>query len=189
MNSPLVSICIPTYNGEKYLKECLDSCIDQTFKNYEIIICDDCSSDGTIKIIEEYSEKFPQLKLFINDKNLGLVGNWNQCIHYSNGEWIKQTLTSKDGSVRYTTFVRTSGKIPQSKQDHQSKIGDLKLELERLVESQEFEKACEVRDLIKSLENNQEKIKKLNKELELAVKEQNFEKAIEIRDQLKSLQK
>ena len=107
----------------------------------------------------------------------------------SNGEWIKQTLTSKDGSIRYTTFVRTSGKIPQSKQDHQSKIGDLKLELERLVESQEFEKACEVRDLIKSLENNQEKIKKLNKELELAVREQNFERAIELRDQLKSLQK
>jgi len=89
MNSPLVSICIPTYNGEKYLKECLDSCIDQTFKNYEIIICDDCSSDGTIKIIEEYAKIFPQIILFQNDENLGLVGNWNRCIHHSNGEWIK----------------------------------------------------------------------------------------------------
>ena len=85
MNSPLVSICIPTYNGEKYLKECLDSCIDQTFKNYEIIICDDCSSDGTIKIIEEYAKIFPQIILFQNDGNLGLVGNWNRCIHHSNG--------------------------------------------------------------------------------------------------------
>ena len=89
MNSPLVSICIPTYNGEKYLKECLDSCIDQTFKSYEIIICDDCSSDGTIKIIEEYAKIFPQIILFQNDGNLGLVGNWNRCIHHSNGEWIK----------------------------------------------------------------------------------------------------
>lgn len=107
----------------------------------------------------------------------------------SNGEWTKQTFTSKDGSIRYTTFVRTSGKIPQSKQDHQTKIGDLKLELDRLVEAQEFEKACEVRDLIKSLENNSQLIEKLTKDLDEAVKVQNFEKAIEIRDQLKSLQK
>jgi len=89
MNKPFVSICIPTYNGEKYLKECIDSCINQSFKNYEIIICDDCSSDGTVKIIEEYLDKIPHLKLFKNDKNLGLVGNWNQCIQKANGEWIK----------------------------------------------------------------------------------------------------
>lgn len=107
----------------------------------------------------------------------------------SNGDWVKQTYTSKDGSIRYTTFVRTTGKVPQSKQNLDTKIGDLKAELESLVEKQDFEKACEVRDLIKSLENNSETIKKLNKELDIAVKEQNFEKAIEIRDQLKSLQK
>lgn len=107
----------------------------------------------------------------------------------SNGDWIRQTYTSKDGSIRYTTFIRTSGKVPQSKQDMTTRIGDLKAELELLVEKQDFEKACQIRDLIKSLEDNSESIKKLNKELDVAIKEQNFERAIQIRDELKSLQK
>ena len=52
MSNPIVSICIPTYNGDKYLVECLNSCVNQTFKDYEIIICDDGSSDKSISIIE-----------------------------------------------------------------------------------------------------------------------------------------
>lgn len=107
----------------------------------------------------------------------------------SNGDWVKQNFTSKDGSIRMTTFVRTSGKVSQSKQDISTKIGDLKAELESCVEKQEFEKACELRDKIISLEKNTEKIKSLNIELQNAVKVQNFERAIEIRDELKKLQK
>lgn len=53
-----LSIVIPTYNVEKYIRECLDSCINQTFKGeYEIICVDDGSTDNTIKIIEEYTTK------------------------------------------------------------------------------------------------------------------------------------
>ena len=57
MSNPLVSICIPTYNGDKYLVECLKSCVNQFFKDFEIIICDDGSSDKTISIIESYALK------------------------------------------------------------------------------------------------------------------------------------
>jgi glycosyltransferase involved in cell wall biosynthesis len=89
MTSPLISICIPTYNGDKYLEECLNTCLKQTFTDYEIIICDDGSSDGTISMIEAYKIKYPQIKFYKNEKNLGLVGNWNKCLELSSGEWIK----------------------------------------------------------------------------------------------------
>ena len=87
--SPLVSICVPTYNGDKYLLECLESCVNQSFKDYEIIICDDASSDNTISIIESYAVKNSFIKFTKNEKKLGLVGNWNKCLELSSGDWIK----------------------------------------------------------------------------------------------------
>jgi glycosyltransferase involved in cell wall biosynthesis len=89
MTKPLISVCIPVYNGEKYLKTCLDSVISQTFLNYEVIICDDGSKDGSISIAEEYAGKHSSIKFFKNDRNLGLVGNWNRCVELANGSWIK----------------------------------------------------------------------------------------------------
>lgn len=89
MNQPLVSICIPTYNGEKYLKECLDSVLSQSYSNIEIIVVDDCSKDATCDIIDEYSLKDNRISLYHNEFNLGLVGNWNKCLELAQGEWIK----------------------------------------------------------------------------------------------------
>ncbi|MES2515825.1 MAG: glycosyltransferase [Bacteroidota bacterium] len=89
MSNPLVSICIPTYNGDKYLVECLDSCISQSFKDYEIIICDDGSSDNTISIIDAYTAKYSFISFYKGEQNLGLVGNWNKCLSLSSGKWIK----------------------------------------------------------------------------------------------------
>jgi glycosyltransferase involved in cell wall biosynthesis len=89
MTNPLISICIPTYNGEKYLAECIDTCLDQTFTDYEIVVCDDGSNDGTIAMLEEYQRKHSFIKFHKNEKNLGLVGNWNKCIELSSGKWIK----------------------------------------------------------------------------------------------------
>jgi glycosyltransferase involved in cell wall biosynthesis len=87
--SPYISICIPTYNGEKYLVECLESCISQTYSNYEIVICDDGSKDGTPALLETFQKRSDRIKFYKNEKNLGLVGNWNRCIEKSSGEWIK----------------------------------------------------------------------------------------------------
>lgn len=89
MTKPLISVCIPVYNGEKYLNPCLDSVMLQTFTNYEVIVCDDGSKDKSGSIIEEYAKKYPQIKFFKNESNLGLVGNWNRCIEHANGTWIK----------------------------------------------------------------------------------------------------
>lgn len=86
---PLVSICVPTYNGEKYFRECLDSILAQTFSDFEVLIVDDKSSDNTFYIAQEYVKKDARIRVMRNDKNLGLVGNWNRCVEFACGQWIK----------------------------------------------------------------------------------------------------
>ena len=80
-----VSIIIPTYNGEKYIAETIDSCLRQTYKNIEILVIDDCSSDKTVEILELYKEK---IKTTINEKNQGLVKNINKMALKSNNKYL-----------------------------------------------------------------------------------------------------
>lgn len=84
-----VSICIPTYNGALYLEEALNSVLNQTYDNFEVIIVDDQSTDNTCDISKKFSEKDQRIHCYQNEKNLGLVGNWNKCIELAKGEWIK----------------------------------------------------------------------------------------------------
>lgn len=87
-----VSVCIPTYNSALYIRAAIDSVLIQEFKDYEILIVDDCSSDDTKMIIEKYTKKYPQIRFYINKKNLGIVGNFNKCLDLSSGEYIKFLL-------------------------------------------------------------------------------------------------
>jgi glycosyltransferase involved in cell wall biosynthesis len=84
---PLISVALATYNGEKFLREQLDSIYAQTCKNIEVIACDDCSSDGTVNILDEYSQKFG-LKCFKNEINLGFVKNFEKAITLCTGDYI-----------------------------------------------------------------------------------------------------
>jgi glycosyltransferase involved in cell wall biosynthesis len=86
---PKVSICIPTYNGREHLKECLESVRAQTFQNFEVIICDDQSSDGTLDFARELARGDERFHFIQNPRRFGLVGNWNNCIAVSHGEWVK----------------------------------------------------------------------------------------------------
>jgi len=92
MENTLISICIPLYNGEKYLEQCLNSAINQTYKNIEIVLVDDASSDSTWSIASKYAERDTRIKLHRNDKNIGLVANFNKCLQLAGGEWIKLLL-------------------------------------------------------------------------------------------------
>lgn len=75
------SVALCTYNGETYIAEQLDSILNQTLPVSEIIICDDLSSDGTVKILKKYSEKYPDLiKIYENPENLGYVGNFEKAM-------------------------------------------------------------------------------------------------------------
>lgn len=85
----LVSICIPTYNGEKYILEALSSVNSQNYKNIEIIISDDNSNDNTLKIVNDFIDisKFP-IKI-VHHKPNGIGANWNNSLKHASGEFIK----------------------------------------------------------------------------------------------------
>lgn len=87
--NPLVSICIPTYNGALYLKQALDSVLQQTYDNLELIVSDDASTDGTLAIIKNFNKtsKLP-IHIFHHEPK-GIGANWNHCIEHANGKYIK----------------------------------------------------------------------------------------------------
>lgn len=88
-NNPLVSICIPTYNGEAFIQEALDSALAQSYKPIEIIISDDNSTDNTLRIVNEIAKKSTiSIKIF-NHKPSGIGANWNHCIRNAKGNYIK----------------------------------------------------------------------------------------------------
>jgi glycosyltransferase involved in cell wall biosynthesis len=86
-----VSIITLSYNGEKYIRETIDSCLNQTYPNVEIIVIDDCSSDNTINILKEYGEK---IRLYQNEENQGISKNLNRAVNLSQGEYF--TLLGHD---------------------------------------------------------------------------------------------
>jgi glycosyltransferase involved in cell wall biosynthesis len=83
-----LSICLPTYNAGGFLSQALDSILNQTYKDYEIIIVDDNSTDNTPEIINRYLQKDSRIKYFQNEQNLGIFHNWNKCLEYASGDCI-----------------------------------------------------------------------------------------------------
>ena len=96
MSLPLVSICIPVYNGELYILKTLSSALNQTYKNLEIIIFDNCSTDKTAEIIKTFKDS--RITYHLNDKNYGILINSLKCLEAANGEFIK--LLSADDLLK-----------------------------------------------------------------------------------------
>ena len=86
-NSPLVSIIVPIYNVENYLSKCLDSLVNQTYSNIEILAVNDGSQDGSMQIVEDYQKKFKQLKR-LDKMNGGLSDARNYGIEHALGEYL-----------------------------------------------------------------------------------------------------
>lgn len=85
--TPLVSVIIPVYNVEKYLEKCLDSIINQTYKNIEIICINDGSTDSSLEILRKYAEKDNRIKV-VNQENKGLGATRNVGLEIAQGEFI-----------------------------------------------------------------------------------------------------
>jgi glycosyltransferase involved in cell wall biosynthesis len=85
----LISVCIPVYNGALYLQQAIESVLAQTYTHLEIVVADDGSTDSSIAIIEAYQQKDNRIKLYKNPQNLGLVGNWINCVEKAAGKWIQ----------------------------------------------------------------------------------------------------
>lgn len=86
---PLVSICLPVYNGEKFLAQAIDSVLAQTYRNFELLVSDDCSTDGSSEIIQRYAVRDGRIKSWSNDGRKGLFENYNVCMMHASGEIIK----------------------------------------------------------------------------------------------------
>ncbi len=85
---PVFSILIPVYKVEKYISQCLESVLAQTFESFEAICVDDCGGDDSVKIIEEFVKKDNRIKLIRHNKNLGLSGARNSALEKARGEYI-----------------------------------------------------------------------------------------------------
>lgn len=82
------SICVPVYNVENYLKMCLDSIINQTYKNIEIICVEDCSTDSSPKILEEYAKKDNRIIVLKHDGNKGLLAGRKTAVEKATGDYV-----------------------------------------------------------------------------------------------------
>lgn len=98
MNQPLISVIVPVYNVEKYLRRCLRSIYEQTYKNIEIVLVDDGSTDVSLQLLEEYAKKDSRAKI-IRQKNMGLSAARNTGIRYSKGEYL--TFIDSDDYVTH----------------------------------------------------------------------------------------
>lgn len=85
---PKVSVIVPMYNTEKFLRPCLDSILKQTLDDIEIIIVDDCSTDNSFKIASEYAKKHSNIRLVRQAKNSGVAAARNMGLHYAKGKYI-----------------------------------------------------------------------------------------------------
>lgn len=97
---PKVSVIMGAYNCESTLKDSIESIVNQSFEDWEFVICDDASNDSTLSILEEYKKRFPAKFIILhNEKNLMLAGSLNRCLSVANGEYIAR-MDADDISVK-----------------------------------------------------------------------------------------
>lgn len=89
--SPIFTVVVPVYNVEKYVKQCIESIIKQTFKNFELLIIDDCSTDNSMEIAEKISANDSRIKILYNDRNRGVGYTRNRGIDLAKGKYIMFT--------------------------------------------------------------------------------------------------
>lgn len=86
---PLVSVLIPTYRYARYLSEAIESVLSQDLRDFELIIADDASNDGTAEIIRRYALHDSRIRVHVHPKNIGMVANWNWCLQQARGRYVK----------------------------------------------------------------------------------------------------
>lgn len=139
----LVSVVVTSYNYQKYIKDTIISVLNQTFKDWEMIVIDDASTDASVKIIQELTKNDSRVKLIQNSENIGLKNSIKKALKEASGEWIaflesddlwredyleKKTALINEGrhfgfifndvelfgNTVYKTFPKVKGKFPRS---------------------------------------------------------------------------
>lgn len=104
-----VSVCLATYNGAKYLKEQLDSILSQLNENDEVVVVDDCSSDGTVDLVNSYGDH--RIRLYLNKENRGVNDSFEKAISMSKGEYIFLSDQDDVWPVGRLVIMKTTLKI------------------------------------------------------------------------------
>jgi glycosyltransferase involved in cell wall biosynthesis len=99
---PKVSVLIPTYGYARFLPEAIESVLAQDFTDFELIISDDASPDGSAEIIRRYATRDPRIRCEIHGRNLGMVANWNWCLGEARGEYVKYLFGDDRLNSRHT---------------------------------------------------------------------------------------
>src|SRR5690606_9537106 len=87
--SPVVSIGMPAYNSERWIRCALDAFLAQTFKDFELIVADNCSTDRTYEICREYAARDRRIRVIRNERNVGAPENFNIVFRHSRGRYFK----------------------------------------------------------------------------------------------------
>lgn len=110
-----VDILLATFNGEDYLVEQLDSILSQTYSNFRLLISDDCSTDGTRKILEEYKKKDKRIQLFFQGKNLGVIKNFEYLLKKVESKYYM--LSDQDDIWKENKIEKSIEKLEDSESD------------------------------------------------------------------------
>ncbi|WP_319589881.1 glycosyltransferase family 2 protein [uncultured Draconibacterium sp.] len=114
MKNKLVSILLPTYNQQQYLKNSIESALNQDYENIEIIIADDASTDHTKEIVSSYIKNTPKIKYFRNEYNLGRVANYHKALYeHANGDYVLNL--DGDDQLIDNTFISDAVKLLNDK--------------------------------------------------------------------------
>lgn len=89
MNNPIVSVGMPVYNGDNYISQAIDSILSQTYKDFELIISDNASTDNTMAICRSYADKDRRICYHRNENNLGAAWNFNQVFYLARGKYFQ----------------------------------------------------------------------------------------------------
>lgn len=87
--TPLVSIGLPVYNGENFVAEAIQCVLNQTFCNWELVICDNCSTDRTVVICRQFANQDSRIRVYENARNMGVSFNYNEVFRLSSGRYFK----------------------------------------------------------------------------------------------------
>lgn len=127
-----VDVVMGTYNGEKYLREQLDSIVSQTYPIHRLIVQDDCSTDNTVAILREYAARYPFIELHINEKNVGYTRNFETAVKRSTADFV--AISDQDDVW-----------FPFKIERQVAAIGDCNLCTSAYTRSEDMDKAYEVR--------------------------------------------
>lgn len=114
-SAPLISVIIPCYNAERYVELAVRSVMEQSYTNLEILCCDDCSTDGTLPILQKLAAEDSRIKILRNEANLGVVGTLNRLVSTASGAYIARMdaddISLPDRIARQLSFLQQNPQI------------------------------------------------------------------------------